>query len=58
MIGSEKIVRFDIWCPICKHFDKLEEEIPCCECLNEPGNIDTHKPVKFAEDLTRKKGGQ
>lgn len=49
---SEKIVRFDIWCPKCKHRNKAENEEPCYDCLQEPVNIDSQKPIKW-EDRTK-----
>lgn len=49
MENREKIVAFDIWCPKCKHREKKEEQEPCCDCLDEPMNIDSHKPVYWEE---------
>ena len=44
-----KEVLFDVWCPRCEHFTKEELESPCYECLDEPANEDSHKPVRFKE---------
>lgn len=41
-----KIVDFE-WCNECIHKDKAETESPCDECLNEPANEDSVRPVKF-----------
>lgn len=49
MEGDFKIVRFDEYCKKCKHKDKKEDETPCDECLDNPVNVDSHKPVKFEE---------
>lgn len=46
---SWKIVYFDKWCKDCEHATKQEYEEPCCDCLNEAGNEDSHKPVMFKE---------
>lgn len=42
-----KEVYFDQYCKTCKHFDKEETEDPCFECLDEPTNYASHKPVKY-----------
>lgn len=47
MDSKEKIVAFDIWCPKCKHRDKKENQQPCDDCLAEPVNVDSHKPVNW-----------
>lgn len=43
-----KIVNFE-WCNKCKHKDKKEIEDPCYECLDEPANVNSRKPVYFEE---------
>lgn len=44
-----KEVYFHEYCKLCKH-EKLEEtESPCFECLEDPVNAYSHKPVKFEE---------
>lgn len=49
MENREKIVAFDIWCQKCKHREKKEEQEPCCDCLDEPVNIYSHRPVYWEE---------
>lgn len=44
-----KEVYFHQYCKQCKHWEKLEIDEPCCECLEEPINQYSHKPVKFKE---------
>lgn len=44
-----KEVRFDEYCKKCKHVKVKEHESPCYECLNEPENLYSHKPIKFEE---------
>lgn len=50
-------VRFDLYCEACKYKDKAEEEDPCVECLEEPLNQYTDKPVKWEENKNRKQRG-
>lgn len=42
-----KEVYFDQYCNNCKYKDKLEKDDPCDECLTEPVNLYSHKPVKW-----------
>ena len=49
MEDNYKIVHFDKYCDKCKHKDKEQDETPCDECLSEPANLNSHKPVKFEE---------
>lgn len=42
-------VNFKEWCPKCEHFKLEEREDPCHDCLNEPVNDDSRKPVMFKE---------
>ena len=42
-----KEVRFDQYCKKCKHYSLEEEKEPCHECLSNPSNLYTHKPVLF-----------
>lgn len=46
---EEREVRFDIWCKRCKHKDTPEVEDPCNECLNEPSNINSRKPIHWKD---------
>lgn len=47
MINSEKMVYFNDWCDKCV-YSKLDEfKDPCFECLSNPVNEYSHKPVKF-----------
>ena len=49
MINDYKIVNFNEYCHKCEYFDLVEHEEPCHECLNNPANMDSHKPVNFKE---------
>lgn len=44
-----KEVYFHEYCKKCLYKSKAEGDEPCFECLNNPANIDSHKPVKFKE---------
>ncbi len=46
-VNPEKIVDFHTYCATCEHKDKAETEDPCFECLDDPTNTYTHKPVKY-----------
>ena len=49
-----KLVYFDEYCKTCKHHDVAEDSVPCNDCLTEPVNQYSHKPVKWEveqEDL-------
>ena len=49
MVSNYKEVYFDPYCEKCKHEKKDETDAPCFECLNNPVNEFSHKPVKFEE---------
>lgn len=44
-----KEVYFNEYCPKCKHRKVKNHEEPCDECLSEPLNWNTHRPVKYEE---------
>ena len=44
-----KEVYFGEYCKTCEHFNKDSDQKPCCDCLNEPVNLHSHKPVKWEE---------
>lgn len=44
-----KEVYFDKYCPTCKYKNLLEDEEPCCDCLDVSVNAYSHKPVKWEE---------
>ena len=45
----QKEVYFDKYCNKCKHWTVNEDGEPCNECLSNPSNEDSHKPVNFEE---------
>lgn len=44
---SEKEVFFHEYCKTCKNREVSNTEEPCDECLSEPTNLNTHRPVKY-----------
>lgn len=40
-------VRFDKYCGKCKYKNTPETKDPCNECLDNPANCQSEKPVKF-----------
>lgn len=42
-----KEVYFHEYCKTCKYRKAADTEAPCDECLGEPTNLNTHKPVKY-----------
>ena len=47
MDDQYKEVYFGQYCKTCKHIEQEENEEPCDECLSEPINLYTHRPVKW-----------
>lgn len=48
-MDSLKEVRFDLYCKNCEHEKLAENEDPCWDCLNQPVNVNSHKPIEFKE---------
>ena len=49
------LVDFRKYCRTCKHRDVLETDEPCNECLENPTNLYSHKPVNYAAADRKKK---
>ncbi len=49
MKSGYKEVYFDKYRQSCTYADNKEDAEPCCECLNDPVNVDSHRPVKWEE---------
>ena len=47
-------VYFDQYCKTCKYVNLNDNETPCDECLEEPVNLYSHKPVRWEEESKRK----
>lgn len=50
MESKEKEVWFWMYCKHCKHDPVPDENEPCNECLYNPSNEDSHKPVNYIWD--------
>lgn len=48
-----KEVYFHEYCPTCEHRNVKNTEMPCDECLSEPLNLETHRPVKYEQKETK-----
>lgn len=44
-----KFVDFNKYCKTCVNHTKSEEEDPCWDCLTEPTNVNSEKPVRWEE---------
>lgn len=44
-----KEVYFDKYCKTCKYEDVDDVKDPCDDCLGEPANVQSHKPVYYEE---------
>ena len=55
MIGDNKEVIFGKFCPGCEFAEKAENEEPCDECLEQPFNQDSHRPVNYKEKQVENK---
>lgn len=42
-----KEVKFNKYCKLCKYKNQKESESPCDDCLSEPVNTNSEKPVYF-----------
>lgn len=51
---TQKMVEFEKWCSKCMHLDKPENEEPCWECLTNPTNEDSHRPVNYKEKVNER----
>lgn len=49
MIDDPKIVEYWKFCEHCKYWDTKANDEPCEECLSNPVNDNSHKPVKWEE---------
>lgn len=49
-----KEVLYSDYCPKCVNRDTAEADDPCDDCLAQPVNEHSHKPVYFSEDAKAK----
>lgn len=46
-MNEEKEVYFDQYCKSCKYHGLEESKDPCNDCLAEPSNTNSHKPMNL-----------
>lgn len=46
-MNEEKEVYFDQYCKSCKRNGLKESKDPCNDCLAEPSNTNSHKPMNY-----------
>lgn len=51
MVSEDKLVYFHDYCDKCKHTKLPETDDPCYECLANPVNANSHKPMYFEEKV-------
>lgn len=52
---NKHIVKYDKYCSTCMFSKVKDTEDPCDECLNQPVNEDSRRPVNYKEDTNAKK---
>lgn len=53
---ANKIVEFAEYCSQCKYSPLKQDEEPCNECLTNPVNEDSRKPIMFEYEDKKAKG--
>ena len=56
MINDLKFVHYNDYCPTCEHYSEEESSDACNECLNNPVNVNSHKPVNYKEKSQNEQG--
>lgn len=51
-MNEEKEVYFDQYCKSCKYHGLEESKDPCNDCLAEPSNTNSHKPMNYESKKT------
>lgn len=52
----DKIVDFE-YCKTCEYKDTKDFLDPCHDCLNNPTNVNSQRPVNYKEKETKKQKG-
>lgn len=47
--NNKKEVIFHEYCPKCEYWARGEHEDPCEDCIAQPWNENSHKPIGFKE---------
>ena len=48
--NNKKEVFYAEYCGTCKHYMEPETCEKCNDCLNQPYNYDSHKPINYERD--------
>lgn len=51
----EHIVQFDEYCNKCEYYARSESEDPCWECLDNPINEDSRRPINYKEKKSKRR---
>lgn len=54
--SNSKEVYYFIYCSTCKHAHVHPDEDPCNDCLDQPLNENSHRPVRYDPDDKAKTG--
>lgn len=46
---SQHIVNFEEYCHKCEHFNVVDWDDPCHDCMENPAVEDSHKPLYFKD---------
>ena len=53
-IQAYKEVHFHEYCKTCVNKDTPDTKAPCDECMSEPLNWNTHRPVKYEKKESKR----
>ena len=53
-MNPDKEVYFDQYCETCEYWLLNDADEPCNECLDNPTNTESHKPVNYKPEEERK----
>lgn len=51
----DKMVEFDKYCETCEYKDLKESKDPCHECLSNPTNVGSIKPMNYKKKEIKEK---
>lgn len=51
----EKIVNYNKYCPTCAYVDLEDYKDPCNDCLNNPVNTNSQKPINYKKAKSKNK---
>ncbi len=54
-MNPDKEVYFDQYCKTCEYWLLNDADEPCNECLDNPTNTESHKPINYKPEEEKKK---